>query len=344
MRWSAQLSAMLSAAFGDIGPWSRNEESWRPAREACKTPRMSRAYLCVSIDTECDRGPAWRSGRPLSFEGVHVGIVERLQPLFASLGAKPTYLVSPEVIRDDRCAQALRALDASCELGTRHDAERFENGMLPFFASPDEREQHELRSLTDQFIRAFEFQPVSFRARRARIGRRTIGLLEELGYAVESSVTPNVESLSERDGSSELSFTRAPTQPYRPDRDDPTRPGDSTMLEIPITIRRRFGSALPGIGKRFAPRWLRPTWMSGDALVQLAEDEIGDARRAAPGRPVILNAMLRATEVVPAASRHASLEGEARLVLDRVRELLAFARRESIAVIGLGDVPEVLQT
>lgn len=310
---------------------------------------MSRAYLCVSIDTECDKGPEWRSRRPMSFEGVHVGIVERLQPLFVSYGAKPTYLVSPEVLRDERCAQELRDIGPSCELGAHLHGEYAEPGAWEPEVTRDfqrdyeaEVEKKKLTYLTDQFIRAFEHQPVSFRAGRFGIGRRTIGILEDLGYSVESSVTPNVDWSNQ--GSPGLSFEGAPTQPYRPDRDDPTRPGDSRILEIPITIRRRLLNSLPGIGKRVEPRWLRPTWTSGEALIRLAEDEIANARRAAPGRPVVLNAMLHNTEVIPDASPYADGEPDARAILDRLRCLLAYAQRESIAIIGLGDVLEILGT
>lgn len=310
---------------------------------------MSRAYLCVSIDTECDKGPAWRTRRPMSFDGVHVGIVERLQPLFASYGAKPTYLVSPEVLRDERCAEALKSLGSSCELGAHLHGEYAEPGAWDPEVTRDfqrdydpDVERSKLTYLTDQFIRAFEHHPVSFRAGRFGIGPRTIGILESLGYAVESSVTPNVDWSSA--GSPGLSFEGAPTQPYFPARDDPTRPGDSTILEIPITIRRRLLNSLPGIGKRVEPRWLRPTWTSGEALIRLAEDEIAEARRAQPGRAVVLNAMLHNTEVIPDASPYADTEVDARVILERLRTLLAFAQRESIAVIGLGDVPEVLGT
>jgi hypothetical protein len=309
---------------------------------------MSRAYLCVSIDTECDKGPEWRSRRPMSFEGVHVGIVQRLQPLFSSYGAKPTYLVSPEVLRDEQCAQELKSLGAACELGAHLHGEYAEPGAWEPEVTRDfqrdyegEIEKRKLTYLTDQFIRTFEHQPVSFRAGRFGIGPRTIRILEELGYSVESSVTPNVDWSTA--GSPGLSFEGAPTQPYRPDRDDPTRPGDSNILEIPITIRRRLLNSLPGIGKRVEPRWLRPTWTSGEALVRLAEDEIADARRASPGRPVVLNAMLHNTEVIPDASPYADTETNARVILDRLRVLLAYCQRESIAVIGLGDVPEVLR-
>jgi hypothetical protein len=308
---------------------------------------MSRAYLCVSIDTECDKGPEWRSRRPMTFEGVHVGIVQRLQPLFASYGAKPTYLVSPEVIRDAQSAEELKAIGTGCELGAHLHGEYAEPGAWEPEVTRDfqrdyegDVEKRKLTYLTDQFIRTFEHQPVSFRAGRFGIGRRTIRILEELGYGVESSVTPNIDWSDQ--GSPGLSFAGAPTQPYHPDRDDPGKPGASSILEIPITIRRRLLNSLPGIGKKLEPRWLRPTWTSGDALVRLAEDEIGEARRATPGRPVVINAMLHNTEVIPDASPYADAEGDARAILDRLRVLLAFAQRESISVIGLGDVPEIL--
>lgn len=310
---------------------------------------MSRAYLCVSIDTECDKGPAWRSRRPMSFDGIHVGIIERLQPLFASYGGKPTYLVSPEVLRDERCAAALRAIGSGCELGAHLHGEYAEPGAWEPEVTRDfqrdydgDLEKKKLTFLTDLFIRTFEHQPVSFRAGRFGIGRRTIRILEGLGYSVESSVTPNVDWSNQ--GSPGLTFEGAPTQPYHPDRDDPTRPGDSKILEIPVTIRRRLLNSLPGIGKRVEPRWLRPTWASAEALVRLAEDEIADARRNAPGRPVILNAMLHNTEVIPDASPYAGTEPDARVILERLRELLAYAKNESIAVIGLGEVPEILGT
>jgi hypothetical protein len=283
----------------------------------------------------------------MTFEGVHIGIVQRLQPLFASYGAKPTYLVSPEVIRDAQSAEELKAIGSGCELGAHLHGEYAEPGAWEPEVTRDfqrdyegDVEKRKLTYLTDQFIRAFEHQPVSFRAGRFGIGRRTIGILEELGYGVESSVTPNIDWSDQ--GSPGLSFAGAPTQPYHPDRDDPGKPGESSLLEIPITIRRRLLNSLPGIGKKLEPRWLRPTWTSGDALVRLAEDEIGEARRATPGRPVVINAMLHNTEVIPDASPYADAEGTARAILDRLRVLLAFAQRESISVIGLGDVPEIL--
>ena len=113
---------------------------------------------------------------------------------------------------------------------------------------------------------------------------------------------------------------------------------------MPITIKRRLLNAVPLLGRHLEPRWLRPTRASADELVRIAEDEICDARRAVPGRPVVLNAMFHNVEIIGDASPYAADEGAARAVLERVRALLKFAERESMRVIGLGDVPEIFRT
>jgi hypothetical protein len=308
---------------------------------------MSRAYLCVSIDTESDKGRGWRSQRPMAFRGVTEGVVRRLQPLFARFGAKPTYLLSPEVLRDPACSDVFRRLAPACELGTHLHGELAEPGAHEPEVTrdfqrdyPPEIERQKLTYLTDLFIRAFDHQPQSFRAGRFGIGPASIGILESLGYAVESSVTPHMDWTSS--GAPGLAFLDAPTQPYAPDRADPGRPGDAALLEVPVTIRRRLLGSLPGLGRRFEPRWLRPTRGTEAQIVRVAEDELAEARRRAPERPVILNAMFHNVEVVPGLSPYASNEEEARGVLDRLRALLSFAHRANIAVVGLGDVPEIL--
>jgi hypothetical protein len=308
---------------------------------------MSRAYLCVSIDTESDKGRGWRSRRPMSFEGITDGVVKRLHPLFERFGAKPTYLLSPEVLRDEACVETFRKLLPSSELGAHLHGEyaepaAFEPEVTTAFQrdyTPDV-ERQKLTYLTDLFIRAFGHQPQSFRAGRFGIGPASIPILESLGYVVESSVTPHMDWTSS--GAPGLAFLGAPTQPYRPDPDEPGRPGTASILEVPVTIRRRLLNALPGIGSRVDPRWLRPTRGTARGLVRVAEDEIAEARRLAPDRPVILNAMFHNVEVVPGTSPYASNEEEARGILDRLRALLSFARHAGIAVVGLGDVPEIL--
>lgn len=302
--------------------------------------------MCVSIDCECDKGAGWRSQRPLAFEGIADGIARRLQPLFVRRRAKPTYLLSPEVMRDARSVEALSTLEGDCELGTHLHGEyaepdAFEPDVTEVFQrdyEPDV-ERAKLTYLTDLFTRTFGRRPASFRAGRFGIGSSSIGILEELGYSVESSVTPFMDWSDKAPG---LTFVGAPTQPYHPDSRVPSKVGRSPILEVPVTIRPRAMQRLPMIGKLVEPRWLRPTKGTAASLVAVARDEIAAARAARPDAPVVLNAMFHNVEILAGASPYAATDADAKKILDRLDALLAFAWRESIAVIGLGDVPDLL--
>jgi hypothetical protein len=155
-------------------------------------------YLCVSIDCECDKGPGWRTRKPLAFHGIVQGVRDRLQPLFRRFRAKPTYLLSPEIMRDPQSLEALVHLDGDAEVGTHLHGEFAEPGAF----EPDvtsvfqchydrETERKKLRYLTDLFRSSFGRPPRSFRAGRFGIGQHSLGLLQDLGYTVDSSVTPS---------------------------------------------------------------------------------------------------------------------------------------------------------
>jgi hypothetical protein len=166
-----------------------------------------------------------------------------------------------------------------------------------------------------------------------------MSLLDELGYAVESSVTPHVDW---SDVSPGLSFVDAPTQPYHPDPREPWRAGDARLLEVPVTIRRSLLARVPMLGRLVEHRWLRPTRSSGEALVAIARETIEAERGAHPGQAVVLNAMFHNVEVVAGTSPYASTDDEAWGIVERVGALLEYCRGEGIACVGLGDVPDVL--
>jgi hypothetical protein len=302
-------------------------------------------YLCVSIDCECDKGPAWRTRRPLRFDGVHDGIGERLHPLFRRFGATPTYLLSPELLRDDACVERLASLDA-CELGTHLHGElappdAFEPDVTNALQRdyPPAVEQAKLTWLTERFRACFGRAPASFRAGRFGVGSATLGILERLGYTVDSSVTPFVDWSALSPG---LSFASSPDQPYHPDTRDPGRAGDSPLFEVPVTIRPNPLARVPLLGRRLEARWLRPTRSGARELAAVAREAIAHARRARSGAPVVLNAMLHNVEVVPGASPYAPSDAQARRILDRLAALLEFARAERFAFARLSDIPQIL--
>ena len=298
----------------------------------------------MSIDCECDKGPRWKTQKPLAFEGVHVGIGKRLHPLFQRHGAKPTYLLSPELLRDAACVERLRALEG-CELGTHLHGELAEPGAFePDVTSAVQRdytpevERAKLVSLTESFRSAFGRPPRSFRAGRFGIGQNTITILEDLNYAVDSSVTPHVDWSEVSPG---LSFIHAPMQPYHPDPREPSRAGASPLLEVPVTIRPHALARVPLVGKLVEHRWLRPTKNDGAELVAIARETLEEARRQSPNTPVVLNAMFHNVEVVAGTSPYAANEVEALRILGNLETLLAFANREEIGIVGLSDIADL---
>lgn len=309
--------------------------------------RPPAVFACISIDCECDKGAGWRSQRPMRFAGITDGIARRLAPLFAHHRARPTYLISAEVLRDDASVEVLRAQRRSAELGTHLHGEYADPGAFEpdvtrvfqrDYSEPVERAK--LTSLTQTFRSAFDQAPRSFRAGRFGIGPNTLSILESLGYHVESSVTPTQDWSCA--GAPGLDFRTAPSQPYHPDHHAPGRVGGSPLWEVPITIRSAWWSRLPG-GRWFgAGRWLRPTWGTAARLIDVARGEIRDARRRRPEQPVVLNAMFHNVEVIPAASPYARTDAAARAILTRLGALLDFATREGIRVVGLADLPGVL--
>ena len=310
---------------------------------------MPRALLWVSIDCERDKGPRWRVRRPASFEGVREGVAARLHPLFARYGVKPTYLLSPEVIRDEASADRFARLPGSFELGTHLHAEYVDpdaddDAESSTFqaALPPHIERAKLVNLTELFASRYGTRPRSFRAGRFGIGAASLGILADLGYRVDSSVTPLLDW--RRAGAGAPSFADAPLGAYHPDPVRPWRPGASPLWEIPVTIRPGFWRRLPGVGRllgrRLPVRWLRPTWGSARRLVELAADVLREARPGAP--PVALNVMLHNVEVTPGMSPYARRPGDADAIVRRLAALLAFARDAGVASIGLGDAPEHL--
>ncbi len=282
---------------------------------------------------------------PLRFEGVHRGIGERIQPLLRSFGGKATYLLSPEVLRDGRCVEMLAALPG-CELGTHLHGEMAQPGALVPDVTrdvqrdyPRDLERAKLASLTASFHSGLGRPPSSFRAGRFGVGPHTVPILEELGYAVDSSVTPGIDWSEVSPG---LSFVGAPHQPYHPDRGAPGRRGAARLLEVPVTTAPRRASRIPVVGRLAGPRWLRPTRASGRTLLRTAREAVRTNLRDRDGRPVVLNAMLHNVEVVPGASPYAATYGQANAILERLATLLSWARAEGIACIGLSDVADVL--
>jgi|ERR1051325_10438057 hypothetical protein len=318
-------------------------------------------YLAVTIDTECDKGPLWRVQQPIGYHSVLEGVPQRLQPLFEGFLIKPTYLLSPEIIEHDGCVAVFKHLEGQCELGTHLHGEFIEPHRPPpqtvtmtgimQHQYTSEMEKAKLVNLTRLFESGFGRKPLSFRAGRFGIGKHSLRILDELGYLVDSSVTPYAIH-------DDLNFWGSPVTPYHPSEEDPRLRGSLKILEAPVTIHSRFLSGFPEgwlvdqgpqalwfrlarkiFGRDYVrPIWLRPSFRDFNDMKQVIDAHL---KMVGSGKPALLVMMFHSVEVIAAASPYAQNEEEAAVFLKRLEQTLGYCQELGAKSIGLSQAADI---
>lgn len=290
---------------------------------------MTKTFL-LTIDVEIDAGRKWRTRDPASYLGVSEGI-PRLQALCDRHGVRPTYLISPAVMADPASVALLNRLDRTrCELGTHLHGEYI--GPQATYPGPDfggcdpgemqcsyppALEFAKLEALTQRFAALFGEPPRSFRAGRFGARGWTIDCLQRLGYTHDSSVTPY------RNWHDIADFSRPGSlAPYHPDRTDICRPGDSTVLEVPVSITPEIA-------------WLRPTPRFSDLAQCLAVVDWYERHV----QPTVLCCMFHNVELVADRSPYCKTEEDVVAMLDRVEGLFRHLRERDYRFLTLREVP-----
>lgn len=304
--------------------------------------------MIVTLDTEVNKAPDWRISNPVSFSSVTQGIPAIFSPLFWKHGIRPTYLLSYEVMEDLDSCRVLASLGDSAELGTHLHVdftppdrtlfpERMKgkrgNGIQAQLSV--ELEEAKLASLTNLFFQRFGYYPVSFRSGRYGISSSTYSLLAKLGYKVDSSITPG---LLWKYDEGHVDFRNAKVGP------DWISTADGSILELPISVLpggaiARFARdlpELPGImikrlfGQRSNYLWLRPSWESGDRLIQYVN--------RSQERFLVL--MLHSMEVIPGASPYCQNISDSKRIVSSMDSLFSFARKAGIKFCTLAEAYE----
>lgn len=219
-------------------------------------------HLILSIDTEGDN--LWAKGDGRVFRNI-----ERLpefQGFCEELGLRPTYLVAYEVIEDDSARAVIQQLarNGDCEIGAHLHAwltppyyEPLEPpGKHPYLHEyPEELRLAKLETVTRAIEDAIGKRPTSYRGGRWSMDAYTMCALDQLGYAVDTTVTPFVSWIrTPGTNSGGPNFVAAPTRPYHPAADNPIEPGELGILEIPPSHRPKGiipHSLYRALGRRF---------------------------------------------------------------------------------------------
>lgn len=119
---------------------------------------------------------------------------------------------------------------------------------VPYLCSKDEAWQRQnLRVATDLITKTICRPIRTFRAPNFSVNTTTIGVLEEFGYLIDSSVLPGRVVRKARFRRI-LDFRRAPRNPYHPDPSDLLKAGNASILEVPVTENPLNPGAPIGLG------------------------------------------------------------------------------------------------
>jgi len=287
--------------------------------------------VIITVDTEAD--DQWSGTRELKVRNL--AFIPRFQDLCERHGLSPTYLCTWEVAEapefDDILAEPARR--GAAEIGTHlHPwstppfdgkvvVDGFDVDWYPAFPSelPLESFRNKLSKLTERLAERAGRRPTSYRSGRWGMAAEHVGPLVELGYVVDSSVTPLKDWSPQRGVRTPgPDFRGAPAQPYRLGTRDLMSPGDSKLWELPMSIlqahpimrrvpggerlrtlfcKTRLGR---GLSHRlgFDPVWFRPyPHVSAAGLLRVYQ-----AARAAR-RPYLMM-MTHSSELMPGGSPH----------------------------------------
>ena len=192
--------------------------------------QMKDMYLIISIDVEEDM-PNWRIEETLTLRNLEG--LPRLQGIFEKYGVRPTYLLNYAYASNAGAVKYFKSIQDKCEIGAHmhpwNTPPLSENeAKINEFPSnlPRERQFEKIKTVTDELAGAFGSRPTSFRAGRFGFSKETNDILLQLGYLVDSSITPMV-SWAHLNGPD---FQKYPASPFWLNNTG------ERLLEVPVSI------------------------------------------------------------------------------------------------------------
>ncbi len=167
-----------------------------------RLPASEPPRLLVVIDTEEEFAWSEPANRSATSVGAiaHVG---RLEEVFAPYGIVPAYVADWPVLSQRKASDSLAELRAAgrAEIGTHlHPwvSPPFDEALTPAntYAGnlPRSLEREKLARLTDLAAEVFGARPTMYKAGRYGVGANTAAILEELGYEIDLSLCPTLDS------------------------------------------------------------------------------------------------------------------------------------------------------
>ena len=196
-------------------------------------------YFIITIDTESDNHWDDYFVRNISLENLKE--IPRLQKLFDRLNVKPCYLITYPVATDASSIAMFKEFlsRGACEVGTHLHAwstppvSESEIKNRSFLHSlPRDLQREKFNNTHNAIADNLKIEPKSYRGGKYSFDGFLLEMLEEKGYLLDTSVTP-FHDWSHIGGPDFIDYI---TTPYFPSKTEPFKRGDSSVLEMPVSI------------------------------------------------------------------------------------------------------------
>jgi len=220
--------------------------------------RVKPSFL-ITIDTEGDN--LWSNPKKVTTKNA--SYISRFQELCEKYHLKPTYLTNYEMANSPvfqkfgrdviarktaEVGMHLHAWDMPPEWKLTDDDSKFHPYLVEY---PEEIMREKIKIMTDCLEDVFSVKMQSHRAGRWSFNEKYANLLIEFCYKIDCSVTPHISwktHLGDPTRNGGTDYTNFPEDAYFIDQLNISRPGNSSLLEIPVSIKdaNRVAKALSG--------------------------------------------------------------------------------------------------
>ena len=304
---------------------------------------MNKPAFLITIDTEGDN--LWRNRQTITTHNTR--FLPRFQALCEKYGFKPTWLTNYEMASDPAYVEFARdviqrgqgevgmhlhAWNSPPETPLTDDDWRWQPYLIEF---PDHLLRDKVRFMTDLLEEKFQTKMLSHRAGRWAFDERYAAVLRELGYQVDCSVTPRVSwrsSPGAPQGQGGTDYRHFPQHAYFLDAQDISRSGDSTLLEVPMSIQYKHSAFMNQLkqgydrlrGKKRGPsvNWLRPSGGNLATMKRVAEQSL------AQGNDYV-EFMLHSSEFMPDGSPTFKTEADIERLYDELEALFSWLQQRT---------------
>lgn len=321
---------------------------------------MLPAKLFITIDVEEDSWGEFENRDPAVY---NISRIPLIQKIFDRLGAVPTYLLTYPVVKNENSRRIIRKIldTGRCEIGahchpwnTPPFIEHPNNYNSMLCNLPLELAYEKIRTLHNEIKDRLCVEPKCFRAGRWGFSPSVAKCIHDLGYEVDTSVTPFCNWINEKGPD----FSKAPAFPYRFDLNSILlEKSDGPLLEIPPTIGffqrdfikcariRKFILDSPFARiyllsvldklKLLNFRFLSPEFSTGSEMIRLAKNCIRTGHKS-------LNMSFHSTSLLPGKNPFVKAEHELKELINRIEMFLQYAVDKGFEFAPLSHAPEFL--